>query len=381
MFPELPAVRIPASLTQAVARAGATESVADLLRTVNALPKAELHLHLDGSYRATTVSEMARRYEPDSPLCRDGWERDYWTFRNLAEFVLEFGQVGRSCVRTPEDVYRIASECFEDLRLQNVVYAEVSFGPRAPGRPHYIPIQDVIAAIDQARREAEAHGDFRAGIIAGLNRPRLSEPGADAARNAEAVVDAAARARDAGVNVIGVDLHGDEHTYPDVEPFVNAFGLAREAGLALRAHGGEASGAATVQASLDRLGVSRIAHGVRSVEDPDLVARLARERIPLDVCPTSNLLTSAVSSIHEHPLRELHEAGVLVSVHSDDPLVFDTSITAELALTYLHFGFDWDEMATLAANAAEASFLPPAERTALAGRIREAWLAARTRAR
>ncbi len=348
-------------------------ALAATLERLWALPKVELHLHLEGSLRPQTVCELAAGYEPESPLGRAGWETAYWTFRDLAGFVDELGRVLRTCLRRPEDYYRAARECFEDLAAQHVAYAEVSFGPRIPGRPHYVPLEETAAAIDQARREVEARSTLRAGIIVGIARDRVAEHEAGAEALALQYVREALQARERGVAICGIDLHGNEQALAAVEPFIPAFRLAKEAGLGLRAHAGEASGAPTVWASLRHLRVQRIAHGVRAVEDPSLVAQLAQARVALDVCPTSNVYTGVVPSLAAHPIRVLHDAGVPVTVSSDDPLVFSTSITAELAILVQVLGFRTAEIGALQVTAASQSFLPEEQRAALAARLHAAW--------
>src|SRR5262249_5332345 len=159
-----------------------------------------------------------------------------------------------------------------------------------PTHPFYLPLQEAVSAIDRARREVEARTDLRAGLILGVDRnPNVD--GAEQVRQAAVgLAEEALRARDAGANLVGIDLHDDEQTRPDVEPCVDAFRLAARAGLGLRAHAGEGAGAATVRDSIDRLGVQRIGHGVRAIEDAQSVQEIAEAGVALDVCPTSNVL-------------------------------------------------------------------------------------------
>jgi adenosine deaminase len=279
----------------------------------------------------------------------------------------------RACLRTPEDYYRIAYECFEDLAAQHVLYAEINFSPRLPDRPRYLPQDEMMAAIDQARRDVEARTPFRAGLLLGLPRdPQGVDPVLLEAVTCQ-FVESALEAREKGVRVVGMDLHGDEQTAPDVGPFVAAYRLARQAGLGVRAHAGEGGGPAVVRESLDRLHVQRVAHGVRATEDPALVQRLAAEGVVLDICPTSNVLTGTVASLEQHPIRALEQAGVIVTVSSDDPLVFDTTVTTELALLQLTLGYAREELGRLSTQAAEHSFLPDAERSTLAEAVRAGW--------
>ena len=365
----LPGVRVPALL----ARLGDPDRVAAALHEAWRRPKVELHLHLEGTLRPATVCELAGRHDPGSPLTRPDWHVGYWTFRDLAGFVEQFRIVHRACVRDLSDLERLAREGFEDLAHQNVRYAEVSWSARPPSHPLYLPLGDALGAIDQARRDVESRTDLRVGLILGVNRaPGLG--GDDETHDgARALVEEALRARDDGVHLVGVDLHGDEQSHPGVEPFVDAFRLAARAGLGLRAHAGEGDGPTSVRDAVDTLRVHRVGHGVRAVEDPDLLARLGQARVPLDLCPVSNVRTGTVSSLEAHPIRRLLNAGIPVTISSDDPIVFDTCVTAELALLHLAHGFSWRELGELTLHAVTASFLPSVERAALARTVAPAW--------
>ena len=173
--------------------------------------------------------------------------------------------------------------------------------------------------------------------------------------------------------LVGIDLHGDEQAGANVWPFAEAFRLAADAGLGLRAHAGEGAGAEVVRDSVEILNVDRIGHGVRATEETGLVQRLGEARVPLDVCPTSNVRTGTVTSLAAHPIRQFLAAGIPISVSSDDPIVFETSVTTELALLHLAHGFTWPELGELVQNGARAAFLPADERTALAQEIAAGW--------
>jgi len=365
----LPGVRVPALL----------ERLADPVRVAEALdeawrrPKVELHLHLEGTLRPATVREIVAGYDPGSPLARPDWHVGYWTFRDLAGFVEQFRTVHRACVRDLADLERLAREGFEDLALQNVRYAEVSWSARPPSHPLYLPLRDALAAIDRARREVEGERELQVGLILAINRaPGLG--GDDGTHDgALLLVEEALRARDDGVNLVGIDLHGDEQSHPSVEPFVGAFRLAAQAGLGLRAHAGEGAGPDSVRDAVETLRVQRVGHGVRAAEDRNLLEQLGAASIPLDVCPTSNVLTGAASSLDAHPIRQLIASGIPISISSDDPIVFETCVTAELALLHLAHGFSWRELGALTLNGVSASFLPDSDRAALAREIAPAW--------
>lgn len=365
----LPGVRVPALLQ----RLAEPERLTSVLQEAWRRPKIELHLHLEGSLRPATVCELAARHDPASPLTRPDWHVGRWTFNDLAGFVQQLRVVHRACVRDLSDLERLAREAFEDLALQNVRYAEVSWSARLPSHQFYIPVLDAVEAIDRARREVEAQSTLRAGLILAINRSPTVEDDAQLSRDAVSLVEGALLAREAGANVVGIDLHGDEQTHPHVEPFVAAFRLAKEGGLGLRAHAGEGSGAATVRESIERLGVRRVGHGVRAAEDETVVRQIVQAGVALDVCPTSNVLTGTAPSLEKHPIRRLIKAGVAITVSSDDPIVFETTVTSELALLHLAQDLGWPELGALTVNAARHSFLPLAARERLAHEIAASW--------
>jgi aminodeoxyfutalosine deaminase len=161
--------------------------------------------------------------------------------------------------------------------------------------------------------------------------------------------------------VVALGLGGNEVGYPPA-PFVRDFARAKAAGLHTVAHAGETTGHTTICDSLDFLGVERIGHGVRAIENPVLVERLARDRIPLELCPTSNLCTGVVPSFAAHPFRAFDEAGVVVTVNSDDPPLFGTTLTDEFLVLARHWSYDADGIQRIALNAVAAAFLPDAEK-------------------
>src|SRR5262245_61383795 len=336
------------------------------------LPKVELHLHLVGAIRPATVCAQARRYAPDSPFCHDDWQAGFWSFSDLTTALVALRQVTQIVLRSADDYSLVARECFEDLAAQQVVYAEVSFGQpkHPPSHPHYVSLPDTLAAIEQARREVEARTPLRVGLILGLGR-RL------AAANASALacqwVEQAVAARDRGAAVVGVDLHGDEQMFPSPQPFVAAFRLAAQAGLGRRAHTGEGAGAPSVWDCLCQLDVQRIAHGVRAVEDPALVIHLVQTGVVLDICPTSNVRTGLAPSVTAHPIRALHEAGVRVTVSSDDPLPLATTVSEELALLHRDLGFSLRDLGRFMVTAAAQSFQPAPMRATLVRALQDAW--------
>jgi adenosine deaminase len=258
----------------------------------------------------------------------------------------------RASLRDADDWHRAAVECFADLAAQNVAYAEVSVAARLPGRPGYVPIGTILDAVEAARRSAR----LAVGLIVGMSRHAVVGLGADGPAAALALMRSIIAAREAGAAVVGVDLHGDEASLHDLSPLVPAFAQAREAGLGIRVHAGEGSGPRSVWGALEQLQPSRIGHGVRAIEDSTLVRHLAEHQIALDLCPTSNVRTGAAPSLAQHPIRALFGAGVPVTVSSDDPLAFQTSVTRELELLHNTLGFTLHELNQLTSYARAHAF-------------------------
>jgi adenosine deaminase len=321
---------------------------------VRQLPKIELHLHLEGAIRPSTMRELSvERLGWSGPL-PEGWEHTYYTYTDFSSFM---AQLTPRFPGRPDEYARIARECFEDLARLGVVYAEVSVD--APTREvgddsRFWPI---VEALEQERRLAEARFPIRINWILALMRTLPVEVALWRTR-------LAIEARDRGIAVVAIDLHGDEQNAPPA-PFAPAYRLAADAGLSLRAHAGEASDPRSIWDAIEVLGATRIAHGVRAIEDPALLARLRRGDVTLEICPTSNVRTAVVPDLRAHPIRRLYELGVPVAVGSDDPLPFFTDIERENRLLVDELGFSRSDLQRITLNAAETAFLPESERATL----------------
>lgn len=321
---------------------------------VRALPKVELHLHLEGAIRPETVRELSlERLGWSGPLA-SGWEQSYYTYTDFASFL---AQLTPRFPGTPEEYYRIALECAEDLAAQEVVYTEISFDVPLRSLEDTARCRPILEALEAARREAERRWPITIRYIAALMRTLPLEVGLERVRRVIA-------AREAGMGIVGIDLHGDESTAPPA-PFAPAFQLAAAAGLGRRAHAGEATGPESIWGAIEALGATRIGHGVRAVEDPALLTRLEQGDILLELCPTSNVRTAIVPTLAAHPIRRLYERGIPVTVSSDDPLPFFTTIEREYRLLVEQFGFSREDLQRMTLGALDASFLPPTEQAGL----------------
>lgn len=267
-----------------------------------------------------------------------------------------------AAVRTEGDLRRVVSEVVEDAALAGAVWVEPS-----SYLPHhrFAPVPEILEIVLDSLTAAAARFGIGAGFMMAADRtldPR------------DAVAQAELAASYAGRGVVSFGLANDEVGHPP-EPFADAFGIARAAGLLATPHAGELDGPASVWGALDALGADRIQHGVRSVEDASLVERLALSGVCLDVCPTSNVLLSVVRSLDTHPLGALLDAGVRCSVNADDPLLFGPNLLEEYELCRSALGFDDRRLAFLAGCSIDASGAPPSLKASARAGV-EAWLAA-----
>lgn len=340
----------------------------DLHPFIAGLPKAELHVHHVGSASPRIVSELAARH-PDSKVPTDPEAlADYFTFTDFAHFIDVYLSVV-DLVRTPEDVRLLTFEVARDMARQNVRYAELTITPYSSTR-RGIDERSFMAAIEDARKAAEAE-------FGTVLRWCFDIPGEAGLESAEETARLATTDGIRPEGLVSFGLGGPEIGVPRPQ-FKPYFDRARAAGLRSAPHAGETTGPETVWDAIRELGAERIGHGTSSVRDPELLAYLAEHRIALEVCPTSNIATRAVTTLDEHPIRQMVDAGVLVTVNSDDPPMFGTDLNNEYAVAARLLGLDERGLAGLAKNAVEASFLDPAGKDRLAAEIdtyTEEWLA------
>ncbi|CUR59921.1 putative adenosine/adenine deaminase 1 [metagenome] len=334
----------------------------DLTTFIAGLPKAELHVHHVGSASQRIVSELAQRHPgtvPTDPTELAG----FYEFRDFGHFIEVYLAVV-DLVRTPEDVrlltYEIAREMAEG---QNLRYAELTCTPYTTVRPHEdgkgMPIEAYTEAIEDARVAAER--DF--GLVL---RWIYDIPGEAGLPAADATLEFALDHRTDAL--VGFGLGGPEIGVPRPQ-FKPHFDAARAAGLHSVPHAGETTGPQTVWDALHELGAVRIGHGTTSAQDPELLAHLAEHRIPLEVCPSSNIATRAVATLAEHPIVAFRDAGVVVTVNSDDPPMFGTDLNGEYEIAADLLGLGPEGVADLAKAAVGASFLDDAGKAVLCAEI------------
>jgi adenosine deaminase len=332
--------------------------VPDMNEFIAGMPKVELHVHHVGSASPQTVASLAARHEGSTSVPADPDRlREYFVFTDFAHFIDVYLSVV-DLVRTPEDVELLTYEVAADLAAQNVRYVELTLTPYSSIRGG-IAAEAYCDAIESARRRARENLGIELVWCFDI-------PGQDGLPAAESTLDVALRLQPEGLVSFG--LGGPEIGVgrPQFAPY---FARARAAGLHSVPHAGESTGPETVRDALDHLGAERIGHGIAAVHDSDLLARLAREQVPLEVCPTSNVRTRSVPSLAEHPLPALVAAGVPVSINTDDPPMFGTTLNQEYAVAAELLGLDHAGVAVLAADAVRMSFLPSAEQDAIRSEI------------
>ncbi|GAA3101013.1 adenosine deaminase [Streptosporangium carneum] len=317
---------------------------------IDALPKVELHVHLIGSASVPTVLELARRH-PGGPVPTTEEElRAFYAFRDFPHFAEVYLAVN-SLVRDPEDVATLVTGLAGDLAAQNARYVELTVTPYG----HHVagmPMRAVTEALDlAAARSLDEHGVQVAYVfdIAG-------EYGEEAARvTLDHALEEPPHAL-VGFGIGGIEQERLKHR----DVYRDAFRAATAAGLHSVPHAGEMTGPETIWEVLDGYGAERIGHGIACLDDPRLVAHLRETQIPLEVCPTSNVCTGQVAVIEEHPLPRLLKEGLFVTLNSDDPPMFATTLSGEYRVAAHSLDLDREALAALARNAVNASYLDPA---------------------
>jgi adenosine deaminase len=320
--------------------------------SVAEIPKVELHVHLEGTAPPALVRRIAERNGlrlPEGLLAAP----DRFAWRDFLDFLKTY-DLAASVIRTGQDYRDVTYEYLASCAAQGAIYVELIAAiqiARSVGLDDDEHWEGIAAGIDDARRD---HG-----IEARVLSSCIRNFGVDGA--IEVAEHTAGRPHP---YVVGFQMAGDEAGYPP-EPFADAYAIAAAAGIGCTVHAGEWAGAASVRGALELPGVTRISHGVRAIEDPELVAELARREIVLETCPTSNVVLGVFDSFASHPLPALRAAGVRVTLASDDPPYFGASIGGEYAVASERFGLSDDDLWEITADGLRASFAEPALREEL----------------
>lgn len=327
------------------------------LEFIRRLPKAELHLHLEGTVAPETLVELSGRHDP-APLSLDE-ARSLYRYTDFTGFLMAFKAVTER-LRTPEDYELIAWRMLERLTAQGVVHAEIYIAVGVVyywGRTEFEPL---FAGLERARERAEA--EFGITVCWIFDAVRHFGPEA-----AGRVFRKAAAMRAEHPSIVGIGIGGDERqTGPDA--FHDLYAEARDAGLRLTAHAGETVGPESIWGAIN-IGAERIGHGLSAIEDPELMEVLVERQIPVEICITSNVRTGCCLPLTAHPVRSYFDAGLMVTLNSDDPAMFASDLEGEYTLAANNFGFTSEHLRELAANSIEASFLPPERKVELLHRM------------
>lgn len=333
---------------------------------IKALPKADLHLHLDGCVRPGTLLELAARRGYPLPAGDADGLLPYMQVEgdcdSLKTYLDKFGFV-LPLLQDADALARVAEETVAQAAAHNCLYIEVRFAP-ALHTNEGLSVEDAIDAVLRGLRR----GEETSGVIARLIVICMRHHNEEA--NAPVVRAAIARYRD-GAGVVAVDLAGDESSHP-AERFRGTFAIARDAGIPITIHAGEAAGPFSIREAVEGLGAIRVGHGVRLREDPELLEWIRERQIPLEMCPTSNIQTKAIAEWDDYPLRSYCEGGLYVTVNTDNPTVSDTDMTRECEALVSRFGFTLSELSDLMRNALNAAFAEPAVKASLLQRFDDA---------
>lgn len=315
------------------------------------IPKVELHLHLEGAIPLAALWQLIEKYgEAQQVGCMANLEQRF-RFRDFPHFI-ETWVWKNNFLRTYEDFTFIASEVANDLAAQNIRYVEAFYSPGDFVR-HGLRPQELTAAI---RRGLDQHADR---ITVNLVTDLIRDVGPEQSRR---WLQEIAEVKNLGV--IGIGIGGSEQTYPP-EPYADVYREARKLGFKTSVHAGEAAGAKSIWGAIQSLHADRIGHGTRAIEDPRLVAYLKDTRLPIEMCPISNLRTGVVTDLPSHPIGRFYQDGLLVSVNTDDPKMFNNSLEQEYQALIDTFGFTEQDIVRLIRNAIQSAWCDDAKKAEL----------------
>ena len=333
-----------------------------VLKNYRALPKVELHRHLEGTLRLATMLDIAQQHGITIPAdvlrlsnLVQMQEEEKYSFQT---FLSKFNTL-RLFYRSPDVIHRITREAIEDAAKDNVKYLELRFTPVALSRAERFPLHDVIDWVITSAQNAAKEFGVMVRLIASVNRHESHEL-------AEQVAWLSAEHKERGL--IAMDLAGNEAEFKS-EPFYGVFKEARQAGLHITIHAGEWGPAANVKEGIEELGAERIGHGVRVLEDDSVVALAKEHNTVFEVCVTSNLQSGVVPALESHPLIAMIQAGLNTTINTDDPSVSRITLSQEYHVVCDELGLSQDTLKERILAAAQASFLPDSERNDLVGRL------------
>ncbi len=319
------------------------------------IPKVELHVHLEGAIPLEAFLALVRKYEGNREIASLEALQDRFRYRDFSHFIQTWIWKN-GFLREYEDFTFIADKFAEKLGRQKIVYAEAFYSPGDFAARGLEPRQLTEAIHKGLRRHSHK---VTVNLVADLVRDHGPEKGARWLREINEVRD---------LGVIGIGIGGSEQQFPP-GAYEEVYEQARNLGFKTSAHAGEAAGADSIWGALTTLGVDRVGHGTRATEDPALLEYMAANRVPVEMCPISNLRTGVIDSLASHPIRRFMELGIPVSVNTDDPEMFNTSLAGEFEALETHLGFTDRDVKTLLLDAVEMAWCPDDVKADLSNRV------------
>jgi adenosine deaminase len=330
-------------------------------KIVEKIPKVELHIHLEGSIPIETLFEFIQRDGNESLIKSISDLRDKLKYKDFPHFI-ELWIWKNKFIKSERDFETITYQVLKELDKQNVKYAEIFYSPGDYDKYGFsakLITENIIKARNKAHKDFGIRSEFIVDVIRDLD----ADEGLKKIEELKEYL---------GKGLIGVGLGGSEHNFP-AKRHKEVYKRAKELGYRLVAHAGEADGAESIWDSINSLNTERIGHGVRANEDPELVSYLKEKQIPLEVCPISNVKTGVYNSIKEHPVKEYFDKGLMITINSDDPVMFNTSINKEYITLYNELDFSLKDLKKISMSGIEASFLSNIEKEEMKTIFEKEW--------
>ena len=325
------------------------------------MPKVELHLHLEGAIPIETLFNLIRRGGKEPSIKKIDDLRKKLTYTDFEQFMKVW--IWKDTFIKEERIFEeIAYQVLSNLSKQNVKYVEASYAPDNYWRQG-LSVRGITDCLIKGKERAYHDFGIQSELIVVLGRAYGPEIGMKCLEEVTPYL---------GKGVIGIDLGGNEQRFP-ADPYAFVYKEARERGFRLTAHAGETAGADSIWTVVEKLGVERIGHGVRAYEDPRLVSLLKEREIPLEMCVTSNVRTGVCKSVEFHPIKQYFQEGLVVTVNSDDPTMFNTSITREYLVLARKLKFTIGDLKRLIINSIGASFMPDKKKELIKSQFEEEW--------
>ncbi|MDQ7026125.1 MAG: adenosine deaminase [Anaerolineae bacterium] len=320
------------------------------------MPKVELHVHIEGAIQPQTLLYLAKKNQIDLPAKDVVGLREWYRFVDFPHFVQIYLKAS-TCIQTIADIEFVARDFLANQAAQNIVYSEATWTPHTHFQQKGLSYDDQLAALNRARDWAKRELNVDMGLVIDISRAGTTPD--------EALIIAQWAVKNHDNGVVAFGIGGQEVAYPP-SLFTAAFDFARANHLPILPHAGETVGADSIWSALKDAHATRLYHGVRALEDDKLVAYLREKQIPLDICPTSNVCLGVVPDIQSHMLPKLLDAGLYVTINSDDPPMFNTTLTKEYQLLADTFQYDATMIEKLVMNGVHASFLSDAKKQRMA---------------